>query len=903
MNTILKKSTLASVMSTLLVGVSFASCNLESYKKGWSGSLTFQCDEDTNLTAHPIQFQLSDGVTAGSVWGLSGAPTDVKESNGVTSVLVGKKWHPVEDYVLPANTSVTLSFSPSNSNFNITNFNVGSKPVNQGSVVFKQSDSSDELTDQTIITLTPSTDSDSSGYKFTWDEVKTGAAQLVNSGAYIVSVKEGENIVSTTPSKITVKTNESNAIELNYHHYDSQIVLSLNLNRPLGAGDVSVNIYDKTSSVSTNVLVPWGENKVTIGNLIPDHTYVFTASEVIANNNRYNFSFSPSEVITSEQENNYSIQINSEQTPIITHRVHVDVAGLPNGVSSLFTVKNSDGNAIGSESVGNISRDFFLPEGEYTLQAQTVLNDGYKYTYNNGQQKNIKIYADDQNTLQINFEQSESASVVYGWPNYLSMGAVTDANTLNVGQLKGSLVDAIFKYAGDGGNGDPGKIVYPIYTKNTVDLSESLSRENNHTVKPVMVVYTAEMSGGTAYKDLNNEQNLTMHFINLMLVSQVLQSEKSDTGDVGSIVLNPDLLGMVQQQKLYHSDTGVLGNGTMEGQDKLSRVEVQRSLEKAYWFVTTAHNWNLSLLNGSSLEINNATPVDVMLNAFKGDYKKDNIYSAWDLKSAWEVAAINILNQTPSNIVVKVPTFSNDFKGWIQATNWAIKAAGPDVTYGWQENVWNENSANWVHNDFSATDVAEHISNPTVQLWEDLEVYTGDNKPDFLVFDKYEMDAIPGASGIGYAWNGRDWDNYLMYVKQMSTALNDVPVMLWQIPGGHMQTQNGVDTRNSHASTGPDYFFGNTDVSIDLSNIKSYISDIILPTSAYKCGNDCSMTDYMKMNNYDWSTSNLQKAKDSNVFSILWGGGNTTSVGTFPQNDGGWLADKVNKYQKSPLSL
>lgn len=56
-------------------------------------------------------------------------------------------------------------------------------------------------------------------------------------------------------------------------------------------------------------------------------------------------------------------------------------------------------------------------------------------------------------------------------------------------------------------------------------------------------------------------------------------------------------------------------------------------------------------------------------------------------------------------------------------------------------------------------------------------------------------------------------------------------------------------------------------------------------------------------NTYVWQTNNLQQAASSNVFAILWGGGNTTSVGSFPSDDGGWLANKINNYYKNPVNL
>ena len=72
-----------------------------------------------------------------------------------------------------------------------------------------------------------------------------------------------------------------------------------------------------------------------------------------------------------------------------------------------------------------------------------------------------------------------------------------------------------------------------------------------------------------------------------------------------------------------------------------------------------------------------------------------------------------------------------------------------------------------------------------------MEVYNGKYKPDFLVFDRYEMDDS-AAYGVGYWYNARDWNNYLTFVQQISSGLGNQPVMLWQIHGGHIQTQAEV---------------------------------------------------------------------------------------------------------------
>jgi hypothetical protein len=68
----------------------------------------------------------------------------------------------------------------------------------------------------------------------------------------------------------------------------------------------------------------------------------------------------------------------------------------------------------------------------------------------------------------------------------------------------------------------------------------------------------------------------------------------------------------------------------------------------------------------------------------------------------------------------------------------------------------------------------------------------------------------------------------------------------------------------------------------------------------YNCVLGSTYKDYLLMNNYDWSKDNgkLKLAAQNNVFAILWGGGNTTSVikNFSNPNDFGWLSAKITAY-------
>ena len=88
---------------------------------------------------------------------------------------------------------------------------------------------------------------------------------------------------------------------------------------------------------------------------------------------------------------------------------------------------------------------------------------------------------------------------VPGWPDYLAMGAIGGPNTQpNVGDdnFNDRPVDAVFKYAGNNGNGDPGVIDPPMNVIRMTNDLDAVSKNNQHPMRVIMVEYTGQMSGG-----------------------------------------------------------------------------------------------------------------------------------------------------------------------------------------------------------------------------------------------------------------------------------------------------------------------------------------------------------------------------------------------------------------------
>ncbi|ELI9453243.1 chitinase [Salmonella enterica] len=149
---------------------------------------------------------------------------------------------------------------------------------------------------------------------------------------------------------------------------------------------------------------------------------------------------------------------------------------------------------------------------------------------------------------------------VKGWPDYLAHGGVTVNAPETVSLYRDIPFSALFKYDGFDGGGDPvpaaevdvngdGFLDYatlPIHK--TVALVRQIEKEAGRSVMPVMVIYTANASGGSALADLQDAQKLRNHFGNFITQCLAAQSYKDETHpDPATFVLNPDFLGALQQ--------------------------------------------------------------------------------------------------------------------------------------------------------------------------------------------------------------------------------------------------------------------------------------------------------------------------------------------------------------------
>lgn len=527
---------------------------------------------------------------------------------------------------------------------------------------------------------------------------------------------------------------------------------------------------------------------------------------------------------------------------------------------------------------------------------------------------------------------------VKNWPSYMAMGTLTDLSAWSMGLLEGTdsqparRTDAIFKYAGNDGAGDAGTVYDPdTATTATIQLAKNIQAKTGHDVNPVLVIYTNNLSGGseaTGHSDLNLNSDNT---INATSASITAATENTPPWDFGSTAKNPPC-------------------GHTTGFDSQGNVIIDKDILCMHYYnvITIAQQLQNSPIASVSGK-GNIYGTIILNPDFIGSLHKDDPLAPAPLMQANNISVAKSLalavNAYAKEHNMTAPALPSNFNNsaniaqYLQSLNWIVRTFGPNVTLGLQDNVWAGDGAahGWLHTAVSdPSQLPAHI-NSEVQFLEALDVYTDANgkpaayAPDFIAFDKYEHDDETAGvlSYAPYYYEAPVWDVYLSYVGGVSRALGNVPVMLWQIPGGHLRTTNDVDTRQQ-ASTSADYFVGDPTLQPGLGNLASDLKQLLGTMNSitffgspgntgitlFNSSSICAPNQLFASAIVDcqssvlsWQKPHLYNALHSNVFAILWGGGQTTgivgnnNVGGLNLDDNGWLSGRLKDYYANPIQL
>ena len=256
------------------------------------------------------------------------------------------------------------------------------------------------------------------------------------------------------------------------------------------------------------------------------------------------------------------------------------------------------------------------------------------------------------------------------------------------------------------------------------------------------------------------------------------------------------------------------------------------------------------------------------------------------------------------------PTFPETITGLIQAINYTIHKYAPNAYYGWQFNLWASpgitvgipsNGLMHVTDTMGISAGRTAITNEANAIASYyLNGGITSNSANFISIDKYGLDAgisSPGTpANSTWFWNADHWNNYLLFAKTLGTAAAK-PVVLWQIPVGHINTSQ---LANPYAGgLFPD--LNNTSQHYEDSSPDFFLGDSFNPGSgrfsyfATNQGADPKITS--GGSTVTWG-SHMQETKNSGIISILFGAGvgdSTHGTGSPPSDSYWWITD-VQKY-------
>src|SRR5581483_6393092 len=159
------------------------------------------------------------------------------------------------------------------------------------------------------------------------------------------------------------------------------------------------------------------------------------------------------------------------------------------------------------------------------------------------------------------------------------------------------------------------------------------------------------------------------------------------------------------------------------------------------------------------------------------------------------------------------PAFPDTVVGFVSAVNHLIARRAPNAFFGWQVNLW-----------ASLTDGSGIPATGLMRITDSLGIAAGrdriraearkiaeyyaaagilDHGAHFVSIDKYGLD---GGFGSGAAapwsstwfWNAIHWNNYLVFAGEIARATAK-PIVLWQIPVGHVNASLAPDPRSAGA--------------------------------------------------------------------------------------------------------
>lgn len=265
------------------------------------------------------------------------------------------------------------------------------------------------------------------------------------------------------------------------------------------------------------------------------------------------------------------------------------------------------------------------------------------------------------------------------------------------------------------------------------------------------------------------------------------------------------------------------------------------------------------------------------------------------------------------------PTFANNIRGLVQCINYIISKYAPNAKFGWQFNLW---ASPGITTEIPGTGLmritdTKGITKGRTALVNEAQAIANyymdagvtSYGAQFLSIDKYGLDAgisnPQNPAQSTWFWNADHWNNYLLFAKTLNSTVK-LPVILWQLPVGHINSSLEVDP---YLNNGLFPALNNTSAHYEDSTPDFFLGDSFVPGSqtrlsyfATNNGADPKIT--AKDSTVTWQ-GHMQEAKNSGVIAALFGpgvGDSTKNIGN-PPTDSYWWITKAQKYYTNPVPL
>ncbi|MEO3990142.1 chitinase [Pseudocitrobacter cyperus] len=334
---------------------------------------------------------------------------------------------------------------------------------------------------------------------------------------------------------------------------------------PLTGGEVTAEIWSDDGKCVRTLPLTVG-NAAKVETLISGQRYEIRLLSTVINNQIITTPAHAVSFVATTGEACH-VSVGFQQTAVDTHgfvNVRATVLGLPEGVGpQRYRLRTRSGQgefqyvvALQSDSFQQ-TLPFIVSPGQYSVEVADVSWQGGRWRCEALQPLRLLQAT---NAITLSFEKSIPLQV-RGWPAYLAHGGVTVNAAETTTLYRDVPFSALFKYDGFDGGGDPiparemdlngdgflDANLLPVHK--TVALTRQIEKEAKRAVMPVMVIYTANASGGSALSDLQDNQKLHNHFGNFITQCLTAQSYKDAEHPVpATFVLNPDFLGAIEQE-------------------------------------------------------------------------------------------------------------------------------------------------------------------------------------------------------------------------------------------------------------------------------------------------------------------------------------------------------------------